>query len=157
MIKDFRKRIMKISNQQMIRETIAYLFWGGITTIINIAVFLLIRQIPGMPAVVANIIAWSVSIIFAFITNRHFVFNSGKLHGFPLPVQFAFFILTRLLSGSIETLTVFLMIDILLFADLPVKIFSNGLIIVINYIAGKLLVFRKVRQSGTGIIQESDK
>lgn len=127
----------------MVRETLSYLTWGGLTTAVNIAAFFLIRHVPGVSAAAANTSAWFISVVFAFITNRRFVFRSSPARGLFFTSQFIMFIAARLFSGAAETLVIFILIDTLSYADLPVKFFSNSVTVILNYVTGKWLVFRK--------------
>ena len=135
--------IIRLMSRPLLRESILYIIMGIITTIVNIITFYIIRHSINISAAAANIIAWAISVFFAFVTNRRFVFNSGKSSFFNAPVQLFLFFIIRAVSGAAETLIVFILIDMLSFADLPVKLFSNSIIIILNYIAGKWFVFKK--------------
>ena len=127
----------------ILRETVGYLFWGVLTTAVNIAVFSLCRQVPGVTAVAANAAAWIAAVVFAFATNRRFVFGSTAAPGVPLAREFFLFAASRVFSGAVDTALIFGTVDVLGLADVPMKVLANAVVIVLNYATGKWLVFRK--------------
>ena len=123
-------------------ETISYLIFGVLTTLLNLGVFWVLGQF-NINLYVANWIAWAVALIFAFITNKLFVFRS-KSTRFPLLArEFVSFTLARLLSLGVETLGLFLLVDLAQFDKNIVKIFLNVLVVIINYVLSKLVIFRR--------------
>ncbi len=55
----------------------AYLFWGVMTTLVNMAAFWLFRSGLSRSVLLANAIAWALAVLFAYVTNRAFVFRSN--------------------------------------------------------------------------------
>ena len=127
------------------RELIAYLFFGGLTTLVNMAGFRILRTlaVPVMPATAA---ANVVSILFAYFTNRRWVFAS-RTAGAAALREFASFFACRLatlvLDVAVTTLGVRLLPNPTPLLEDAVKLFSNILIIIANYVFSKLLVFRR--------------
>lgn len=119
-------------------EVLSYLFFGGCTTLINIISFWLLRLIK-MGVYTSNIIAWIVSVLFAFITNKLFVFES-KGNAFKEGISFFGF---RLLSLIFDMGIMYLFIDILNLNDLLSKVITNIFVIIINYIFSKVFIFKK--------------
>lgn len=123
------------------REVLLYLFFGGCTTLVNIISFTLLRQIH-LDIFVSNIIAWVLSVLFAFITNRIFVFES-KSKGSKALLECVSFFGCRILSFLFDMGIIYLMIDVLSCNELLSKIVSNIFVIIINYVFSKILIFKK--------------
>lgn len=136
---------------QKYREVIAYLFFGGVTTVINIAAYAVLARL-GLSTGVANAIAWVLAVLAAYFTNRRWVFES-RSRGLAALKEFASFVACRVATGVLDEVIMILGVDRLgplvvspdrqhLWA-LGVKVFSNILVIVLNYVFSKLLIFRK--------------
>ncbi|EGT5043324.1 GtrA family protein [Clostridioides difficile] len=123
-------------------ETILYLFFGALTTIINIITYLLLTRIIFLDFLSANALAWFCAILFAYITNKFFVFKSRKLEVIFFIKEFASFFSLRLLSGIIEMIIMYVTIDLLSINDFLVKILTNIIVIILNFIFSKMIVFR---------------
>lgn len=124
------------------KEGLLYLFFGGCTTLVNIISFMVLREFH-IERYVSNVIAWIASVLFAFITNKLFVFESrGKKFKESLKEAISFFSF-RLLSLLFDMGIMYLLIDILSVNELISKILSNIFVIIINYIFSKLFIFKK--------------
>ena len=120
------------------KEMINYLIFGVLTTIINILCFYLLGLIsPYM--LLNNIIAWIISVIFAYITNALFVFEHVKLK----LNDFIKFANSRLSTLLLEMLLLVILLDLLHINALVAKIIINIIVIILNYILSKFLVFKK--------------
>ncbi len=131
------KRILKTYRSQ-----ITYLVFGGLTTVVNYIVYLPCYHYLGS-ATVSNAIAWVFAVLFAYLTNKPFVFQS---HDWSLQVvapEFAKFVGTRLASGLLETGILALAVDLLHGNGLVWKLVVSVLVVILNYIGSKLLVFRE--------------
>jgi len=136
------------------REQISYLFFGGLTTLVNIAAYWLLAR-AGLSTGIANAAALALSILFAYITNRLWVFES-KTRGLAALKELAYFIACRLGTGLVDQGIMVAGVDHLgpaLFpgADLElwgvcVKVVSNVIVIILNYIFSKLIIFRKQKK-----------
>lgn len=121
---------------------IAYLVFGGLTTLVNFLIYLPFYEFVGFSAAVSNGIAWFASVIFAFLTNKPFVFGS---HDWSMKVvlpEFGKFVGCRFSSGFLETAIIGLTVDYMGWNALLMKLFTSIFVIIINYIGSKLLVFR---------------
>ena len=125
------------------QDILSYLFFGVLTTVVNFLVYYPLTNMLGMNATVVNVIAWAVSVSFAFLTNKPFVFKSHDWSAKVVFPELSKFIGTRLGSGALETLMIFLLVDCMAMDSNIVKIAVSVLVIVINYVGSKLLVFRK--------------
>lgn len=131
--------INKIFNKILNRETITYLLFGIITTLINIAIYKFCTYI-NINYLIANIISWIISVLFAYITNRYFVFQ--KKDNINLKELFSF-ISSRIFTGILDLIFMFISVSILCLNDFLMKIISNIIVIIINYILSKTLIFKK--------------
>lgn len=124
-------------------DLVSYMFFGGLTTAINYLVYLPCFNLLGLSAVSSNVIAWAVSVLFAFVTNKCFVFHSGDWSMGVVMAELGKFVGCRLGSGLMETAALWLMVDYFSFNGNWMKLVLSVLVVVLNYVASKLLVFRK--------------
>jgi len=126
------------------KEPIMYLIFGVLTTVVSIATYYLCTLFlldPKKPIELqaANVISWILSVSFAYVTNKIFVFES---HG-SIVKEILKFASSRLGTLCMEMLLMYLLVTIGNFSDLPVKIFVQFIVIVANYVLSKLIVFKK--------------
>lgn len=127
------------------REIISYLIIGVLTTIVSlISYYLLTITIlsPNNPLelTIANIVSWIISVLFAYITNRKYVFQSKDKN---ILKEASKFTLSRVTTLIIDILLMFIFVSILHFNDKIIKLLVQIIIIILNYIFSKLLVFKK--------------
>ena len=120
------------------RQIVAYVFWGSATTVVNFIAYLLLTRLLSIDPVTANIIAWAVSVLFAFWANRVQVFHG---HGNALWELFLF-AGGRAFSGALETGVLWLCVSVWHFHDGLVKLLCSMGIVVVNYVVSKF-IFRK--------------
>lgn len=121
----------------------SYLVFGVLTTAVNYAVYLPCYNLLGLRATVSNILAWAVSVLFAYLTNKPFVFGSHDWSARTVVPEFTKFVGARLASGAMETGLIFLFVELLACNGNLTKLVTSVLVVIANYLAGKLLVFRK--------------
>lgn len=125
------------------KEIIAYLFFGVLTTIVNIVVYFVCTSVLGLNYLVANAISWVVSVAFAYVTNRTWVFQS-KVKGFSAIVrEMTAFVGCRLLSGAMDMVIMFVSVDVIGIPDSVAKFITQVAVVVLNYLFSKLIIFRK--------------
>ena len=124
-------------------DVLAYLFFGGLTTVVNYLVYLPCHKWLGISAAVSNVIAWVVAVAFAFLTNKPFVFKSHDWSAKVLWPELTKFVGCRIGSGVLETVFIFVTVDCLLWDGGWMKIITSVLVVVLNYFGSKLLVFRE--------------
>ena len=124
-------------------DIISYLFFGGLTTVVNYLVYLPCYNWLHLSATVSNVIAWAVAVIFAYLTNKPFVFKSYDWSMKTVLPEFGKFLGCRVGSGVMETAIIFLTVDCLQWNGNVMKLIVSVLVIILNYIASKLLVFTK--------------
>ena len=124
-------------------DMVVYLIFGVLTTVVNYLVYLPLYNLAGLSAAVSNVIAWASAVAFAYLTNKPFVFRSHDWSmGTVLP-ELGKFVSCRLASGAMETAIIFLTVDLMLWNGNIWKLFTQILVVIFNYFASKLLVFRK--------------
>ena len=124
-------------------DVVPYLFFGVLTTVVNYAVYLPCLNFLGFSAAVSNCIAWVVAVTFAFLTNKPFVFQSHDWSRKIVVPEFTKFIATRISSGVLETVILLIAVDTLGGNGNIWKLITQVMVIVVNYVGSKLLVFRK--------------
>ena len=125
-------------------DLLAYLFFGVLTTAVNYVVYLPCYNWLELSAGISNVIAWVTAVIFAFLTNKPFVFKSHDWSPKVLIPELAGFLGCRIGSGVLETVLIFVTVDWLGWNGNWMKLFTSVLVVVLNYVGSKLLVFRKV-------------
>lgn len=119
---------------------ILYIIFGGLTTLVNIIVYFVCYDVLALSNVLSTIIAWILSVIFAFITNKLYVFESKSNSMF---YEISTFFGCRLGTGILDVGIMYLTVDILKWNALLMKIISNVIVIVLNYILSKVIIFKK--------------
>lgn len=122
------------------KTLILYLIFGGLTTAVNMICFFLFKDALNVSTGISNVLAWFFSVLFAFFTNKHIVFADKGKNGLK---QLAEFFGARIFSGLLDTIIIVIFIDYLLFPEFLIKLLSNILVIIINYIASKFIIFKK--------------
>ena len=121
----------------------SYLFFGVLTTVVNFLVYFPLYNWIHLSATVSNAVAWAASVAFAFLTNKPFVFQSHDWSMAVVIPELAKFLGTRIGSGLLETGAMFVMVDLLSWNGNVIKVLLSVLVVIINYIGSKLLVFKK--------------
>ena len=124
-------------------EVLSYLIFGVLTTAVNYLVYLTVYNLVGLSAALSNAIAWVVAVAFAYLTNKPFVFKSHDWSAKTVIPELSKFVGCRVASGAAETLILLLTVDILHWNGNLWKLVTSVLVVVMNYIASKLVVFRK--------------
>ena len=121
------------------RELTLYVFFGTLTFFVNVIVYFLFENIFGVNYIISNIIAWFFSVLFAYITNRIWVFESKSAN---IIKEMSLFFGGRIFSGVVDTGLMYLFIDILTIGDLISKIVVQVIVVILNYVFSKLIVFK---------------
>ena len=124
------------------KESIKYIIIGGCTTAVNFIFFALLYNILGLELNLSNIIAISVSIIFAFFANKLIVFSSRFESYKKTMKEFIGFIGGRLITMVLEIVGVWLLVSILTFNEYLSKIFINIIVLMLNFVISKFFVFK---------------
>ena len=121
------------------RELVLYVVFGAFTFFVNIIVYFFFEDILGVNYIISNIIAWFFSVLFAYITNRIWVFESKSP---DILKEMSLFFGGRIFSGVVDTALMYLFIDVMTIGDTFSKIVVQIIVIVLNYIFSKLIVFK---------------
>ena len=124
-------------------KSILYGIFGVLTTVINIVSYSLLFEVFGISNVVSNIIAWILSVLFAFITNKLWVFDSKSLEFKLFLKELGNFTVCRLATGVLDLGIMFVGVDLLKGPAIILKVISNIIVIILNYVMSKLFVFKK--------------
>lgn len=121
---------------------IAYIFFGGITTLINLASYYLCYEVLGISNTPSVAISWFLSVLAAFFTNKPFVFESHNWSLRVLLPEAVGFFGCRIGTGILELVFMHITVDIMKLQGMLMKLLVNILVIILNYVGSKLLVFR---------------
>lgn len=124
------------------KELILYVFFGGLTTLCNIVSYYIFAHMFFLNEIASTILAFIISVLFAFFTNSRYVFMS-KAKGFKqVSNELVKFFGARLFSGGLDVLIMYIFVTLLMFNDIVIKILSNIIVIILNYLFSKLFVFK---------------
>ena len=124
-------------------DVITYLIFGVLTTVVNYLVYLPVYNLLGLSAALSNAIAWVAAVAFAYLTNKPFVFKSLDWSAKPVIPELTKFVSCRVASGVMETLIIFLAVDVMGWDGNIWKLATSVLVVILNYFGSKLLVFTK--------------
>ena len=124
-------------------DILSYLFFGALTTLVNYLVYFPCYNLLHLSTVASNVIAWVVAVAFAYLTNKPFVFKSHDWSMKTVAPELAKFVGCRVGSGLLETALLFLTVDLLHWNGNLMKIILSLMVVILNYVGSKLLVFRK--------------
>ncbi len=131
---------------QKYRTLLLYGVFGVLTTIINFGCYKVFYDIWHWPNVRSNIIAWVAAVLFAFVTNKLWVFDSKTLALKTVLTELWRFISCRLATGVMDLLIMYVGVDLLHGPSMKLKIGSNVLVILLNYTLSKLIIFNSRKE-----------
>ncbi|MEF2838483.1 MAG: GtrA family protein [Oscillospiraceae bacterium] len=132
--------IIKLINKY--RDLILYGIFGVLTTVVNIVVYWLLARVCAMGTMTSTLIAWIAAVLFAYITNRKWVFHSSASTLKEYVREIISFFSCRIATGLVDWGCMFVFVDLLCVNDLFVKAAANILVIILNYIASKFVIFK---------------
>jgi len=121
-------------------EIINYLIVGGMTTLVSIGVYALCTKCFHINYMIANVVSWIISVLFAYITNRIFVFKSKSENIILEVYQFFKY---RIFSFLIEIFLMYVFVELISIDDMISKVIVQIIVIILNYVFSKLFVFKK--------------
>lgn len=125
------------------REQLLYLVFGFLAFLVSMGTFALADRVLMMPTLVANVFSWVITVAFAYITNRTWVFESKATGLKPIVREILSFAAGRLLTLAIEELMLFVGVTLLAFDSILVKLVAQVVVIILNYVISKFVVFRR--------------
>ena len=121
------------------RELFLYVVFGAMTFFVNLISYFFFQSVLGVSYLISNVIAWFLSVLFAYITNRKWVFESRSP---DILKEMSLFFGGRIFSGVVDTALMYLFIDVMVLDNTFSKIVVQIIVIVLNYIFSKLIVFK---------------
>lgn len=136
------KKIMELYKKY--KEIINYLIFGGLATVVNFVSYLIVARLIGVDEVISSGISWFCSVLFAYITNKLFVFESKLDNKKAVIKEMCSFFLARIVSGILCDVGTFaLMVKVFHINDIFSKIVTQVMVVIVNYIFSKLIIFKK--------------
>ena len=124
------------------KDVIPYLFFGVCTTVVNIVVYWGCAHLLSLNVMASTVIAWILAVLFAYVTNRKWVFRSTAFSRKEVIREILGFFGCRLATGVMDWLCMFVFVELLKLNDVVIKVFANVLVIILNYAASKLIIFK---------------
>ena len=130
-------------------EMISYVICGAATTVVNYAVYFLVRAFfrENYGILIAQIVAWIAAVLFAYVVNKIFVFDSPGWDRKTLLREFIPFLTARLLSFGFDTAFMYLTVAVFSWNEPLMKILSNVVVLLANYFASKFIIFKKKKET----------
>ena len=125
------------------KSLILYAVFGVLTTLVNMGAYYLCFNIIGIPNVPSTVIAWVLAVCFAFVTNKLWVFDSRSFSAEVLKHEIPTFFGARIATGLLDVGIMYAAVDVMHWNSTLWKLISNVLVIILNYVASKLVIFRK--------------
>ena len=128
------------------RETVTYIIFGVLTTLVNYIIYYGLRLLR-VDYKIAEVAAWIGGVLFAFFTNKRYVFESRDYSPKVLLTEFWKFTAGRLITFLIEYGFMLLTVDVLHWNDLIMKLIISVVVVILNYVFSKLFIFKKKERS----------
>lgn len=143
---DLKKKSLKEIYYEY-KEIINYLVFGVLATVVNFVSYFIFARIIKIDEVVSNSLSWFCSVLFAYFTNKIFVFESKTKNKKEVVKEMTSFFLCRIASGILCDVGTFaLMVDIFHINDIFAKLVTQVMVVVVNYIFSKVIIFRKDKE-----------
>ncbi len=132
------------------REFAVYIVFGFLTTVVNYVIYIACMAFfyGNSANVVSVAVSWAAAVTFAYFTNRRYVFKSRAKGLKAVLAECAAFLSARVASGFLDLAIMFIAVDLLAYNGYIVKILSNIIVTVLNYILSKFVVFKNRIKSG---------
>ncbi|MBQ4266544.1 MAG: GtrA family protein [Clostridia bacterium] len=124
-------------------ELVAYLFAGVATTVVNYVVYFMATRWLGLGVMAGTWTAWVIAVAFGYVVNKAFVFHTHCESVGALVKEAGSFFAMRLVSLGMETVLMFVTVELLGLNDLVMKLLTNIVVIIANYVFSKLFIFKK--------------
>ena len=139
------------------KELIKYLIFGILTTIVNFVIYIIFAKMLLVDEFISNVIAWAISVVFAYITNKIYVFESKTKKIKEIIKEIISFVGCRLFSGVVDTGSFFIFVTILKMNDILAKIIIAILVVILNYIFSKLIIFKNKKDNSIKEKEDNNK
>lgn len=152
------EKVKKLLQNEKIREAVSYLIFGVLTTVVNWAVYLLLTMAMGLDKLeqgsaqyvlytnIGQVAGWIISVLFAYFTNKKFVFQSGTNVQNGALRELGLFLSARVASLLIFDMGLFSLLQMAGMNDKWDKLLMNVLVVIFNFVASKFVIFKKKKQ-----------
>ena len=137
---------MSTKNKAM-REGVAYLIFGVLTTVIDYVISNVLFYWTKVPTLPAQTIAWIAAVVFAFVTHKWWVFESHTLVPSEVWKEFVSFIICRIATFVFNLAALFVMVDLMGMEFFFCKLLISVVVVVLNYVFSKILIFAKKKDN----------
>lgn len=134
----------KIWNKMVNRESVTYIIFGVLTTLVDWLTYAALWKI-GTDYRISTAVSWGAAVLFAFVTNKLFVFQSYDVHLKNLWREFVSFVTCRAATGVFTLVAMIVMVDYLHLNEFLGKLVVSAISLVLNYILSKLFIFKNNR------------
>lgn len=134
--------ITKFWNKLVNRESISYIIFGVLTTLVDWMTYAALWKI-GTDYRISTVLSWCAAVLFAFVTNKLFVFRSYDLRPDHLWKEFVSFVACRGATGVFTLAAMMVMVDVIHLNEFLGKLIVSAISLVLNYILSKLFIFKK--------------
>lgn len=134
-IKKLRQLLMKY------KEQLLYLFFGGLSFLVSISTFAYFEKVININELFSNVLSWLVTVMFAFLTNRIWVFSSKTKNWKEFVRQMYSFYMGRVVTLILEELILLIFVTWLNLNSIVVKLIAQVIVIILNYIISKFIIF----------------
>lgn len=128
---------------KLTKELVLYVVFGALTTAVSFVSYYACNTMLGIHYLASNIVSWILAVLFAYITNKLFVFESKGLSKKELAREFFAFIAARLVSLGMEEAGLWLTIGALHWNENLAKLIMQVVVVIANYVFSKLFIFKK--------------
>ena len=125
------------------KEGMRYLVFGLLTTLLNLLIFTICCRIIKIQVVISNIISWIIAVLFAYVTNKLYVFDSKVIQKKELAREIISFFYARIVTLVIETIFLWITVIKLGLNEIIMKIIANIIVIILNFVFSKIFIFKK--------------
>lgn len=130
------------------KEVINYLIFGVLAMIVNFVSYYIFAKMLNLDEVISSGLSWFCSVLFAYITNKLFVFESKTDTLKAFFIEMISFFLARIISGALCDVGTFaLMVKVFHINDIFSKIVTQVMVVIVNYLFSKLIIFRKKKET----------
>ena len=124
-------------------DILLYGIFGVLTTIVNIVTYWIMAHPLGMGTMASTVLAWIFAVFLAYLTNRKWVFHSKAVGTKAIVKEIVSFFACRIATGVVDWVCMFVFVELLSFNDVVIKVLANILVIILNYVASKLIIFKQ--------------
>ena len=126
------------------KEIINYLIFGGLSTVVNLGSYFIFARLLGIDEVISSGLSWFCAVLFAYITNKLFVFESKTETKKAFFKEMLSFFAARVISGILCDVGTFaLMVKVLKINDVISKLVTQVMVVIVNFVFSKLIIFKK--------------